>query len=153
VTGLGFDLFSPTLQADLKAAGFDTAGLLVDAVPWSGYDPGLYRLQGIRPTRLTDEGDTVDLGNRHFTVLHLPGHSPGGIGLWDEACGTLFAGDTLYDGILLDTLPGADAAAYVASMRRLRDLPARIVHGGHKPSFGRERMLELIDQHLRDRAG
>jgi len=33
-------------------------------------------------------------------------------------------------------------------MKRLRDLPVRTVHAGHDPSFGRERLLELIDAYL-----
>ena len=31
----------------------------------------------------------IDLGDRAFEVLHLPGHSPGSIGLWDATSGTL----------------------------------------------------------------
>ncbi len=33
-------------------------------------------------------------------------------------------------------------------MERLRAIPARAVHGGNFPSFGRERMIELIDEYL-----
>jgi hypothetical protein len=36
-------------------------------------------------------------------------------------------------------------------MRRLREVPARMVHGGHDESFGRERLLELIDAYVRAR--
>ena len=54
---------------------------------------------------IVEEGDIVDIGNRHFEVLHLPGHSPGSIGLWEASTGTLFSGDALYDGPLLDQLP------------------------------------------------
>jgi hypothetical protein len=36
-------------------------------------------------------------------------------------------------------------------MQRLRDLPVRIAHGGHDDSFGRERLLELIDDYVRTR--
>ena len=36
-------------------------------------------------------------------------------------------------------------------MIRLRDLPVRIVHGGHDDSFGRERLFELIDDYVRTR--
>ncbi len=49
----------------------------------------------------------MDLGDRRFAVLHLPGHSPGGLGLWEAETGVLFTGDTLYDGLLLDTITGA----------------------------------------------
>jgi hypothetical protein len=34
-------------------------------------------------------------------------------------------------------------------MLRLRELPARIIHAGHEPSFGRERLMELADAYLK----
>ncbi|MDQ0472847.1 MBL fold metallo-hydrolase [Labrys wisconsinensis] len=150
-SGLGFDQFDPATRAELAAAGFDVDGLLVDAVPEPGYDVAAYRCPGIEPTRLIEEGDAVDLGSRRFAVLHLPGHSPGSIGLWDAADGTLLAGDAIYDGVLVDTIPGADIPAYVGTMRRLAGLPVRVVHGGHKPSFGRERMVAIAQDYLRTR--
>jgi hypothetical protein len=39
-------------------------------------------------------------------------------------------------------------AAYVATMRRLRDLPVTVVHGGHEPSFGRERLVAICTDYL-----
>ena len=100
------------------------------------------------PNRVVDEGDPIDIGSRRFEVLHLPGHSPGSIGLWEERTGTLFSGDAIYDGPLLDELPDSDVLAYVATMKRLRELPVTVVHGGHEPSFGRDRMRELVDGYL-----
>jgi glyoxylase-like metal-dependent hydrolase (beta-lactamase superfamily II) len=47
-----------------------------------------------------DRDLVIDTGDRHFEVLHLPGHSPGSIGLWEERSGTLFSGDAIYDGPL-----------------------------------------------------
>jgi len=93
----------------------------------------------------------VDLGNRHFEVLHLPGHSPGSIGLWEAASGTLFSGDAIYDGPLLDEIGGADIPTYVRTMKRLRELPVQVVHAGHDGSFGRERLVELVDAYLAKR--
>ncbi len=81
-------------------------------------------------------------------MLHLPGHSPGSVGLWERATGVLFSGDAVYDGPLLDELDGSDIDAYSATMRRLRDLPVTVVHGGHEPSFGRERLVEICDSYL-----
>ena len=101
---------------------------------------------------MVDEGDGIDLGDRTFRVLHLPGHTPGEIGLWEEATRTLFSGDCVYEsGVLLDELPESNIAHYVRSMRRLRTVQARIVHGGHDESFGRERLLQLIDGYVRTR--
>ena len=63
------------------------------------------------------------IGNRRFEVMELPGHSPGSIGLWEKATGTLFSGDAAYDGPLLDMLPESDIAAYCRTMERLLDHP------------------------------
>jgi glyoxylase-like metal-dependent hydrolase (beta-lactamase superfamily II) len=35
-------------------------------------------------------------------VIHTPGHSPGGIALWEAATGILFSGDIVYDGELIE---------------------------------------------------
>jgi glyoxylase-like metal-dependent hydrolase (beta-lactamase superfamily II) len=129
--------------AALAASGYDmTDPYFVDALP-----PGVvietFRQRPARVSRLVDDGDVVDIGDRHFEVLHLPGHSPGSIGLWEAASGTLFSGDAVYDGPLLDELPESDIEQYVATMERLVDLPVTVVHAGHDPSFGRERLREL----------
>ena len=50
-----------------------------------------YRIAPAPLTRILDEGDVIDLGDRSFTVLHLPGHSFGCIGLYDERDGLLFS--------------------------------------------------------------
>ena len=123
----------------------------VDALP-AGYVFEHYRMQRAQVTRLIDEGDIVDTGDRAFEVLHLPGHSPGSIGLWDEATGTLFSGDALYDGPLLDNLPESNITDYCATMRRLMTLPVNAVHAGHNASFGRERLHELCRTYLDRRA-
>jgi glyoxylase-like metal-dependent hydrolase (beta-lactamase superfamily II) len=105
----------------------------------------------IRPaplTRMLDEGDTVDLGDRAFRVLHLPGHSPDSIALYDEKDGLFFSGDAIYDDTLLDDLPDSDRAAYRATMQRLIDLPIRIGHGGHGPSFDQARMRTIAQNYL-----
>jgi len=36
-------------------------------------------------------------------------------------------------------------------MKRLRDVPARVVHGGHEPSFDGARLVELVDAYLSSR--
>ena len=94
----------------------------------------------------------IDLGDRAFEVLHLPGHSPGSIALWEAATGILFSGDTVYDGPLIDDFYHSDVADYVASMERLRRVPARLVHAGHFASFGRARFEALIDDYLAGKA-
>ncbi|TIT59363.1 MAG: MBL fold metallo-hydrolase, partial [Mesorhizobium sp.] len=115
---------------------------------WSAAD---YSIAPAPLTRTLDEDDIVDLGDRQFRVLHLPGHSPDSIALFDEADGLMFAGDAIYDGMLIDDLPDSDRAAYCRTMRRLLDLPIRIGYGGHGPSFDAARMREIASAYLRRR--
>jgi glyoxylase-like metal-dependent hydrolase (beta-lactamase superfamily II) len=139
----------PDYLAMLTASGYEAPEVLIDALPHEGYDPATYAVRPVTPTRIVAEGDLVATGDRSFEVLHLPGHTPGEIGLWEGQTRTLVSGDCVYEsGDLLDELPESDIDAYVRSMARLRDLPVRIVHGGHDDSFGRERLLELIDDYV-----
>jgi len=132
----------------IASMGYDISGGLITAIPHAGFDPARHRLAPASAARYLAEGDVVSTGDRAFEVLHLPGHSAGSIGLWEAATGTLFSGDALYDGPLLDAIPGSDQDAYLATMERLRGLPVRIVHAGHGKSFGGERHRQLIDTYL-----
>lgn len=128
--------------------GYDIREGLLTAVPRAGFDLDGAPRTPSSPTRVLVEGDVLDLGDRAFEVLHLPGHSPGSIGLWDSKSGVLFSGDAVYDGPLLDEIDGADIDAYIATMRRLRALPVSIVHAGHDCSMDRRRFYEVIDAYL-----
>ena len=141
--------FPAEFQAMFEDPDFDD--VLLNARPDASFTIDDYRITSTSPTRAVDDGDVLDIGNRHFEVMHLPGHSPGSIGLWEAASGTLFSGDAIYDGELLDQLPDSSIPDYITTMKRLRELPVDIVHGGHEPSFGRERLVELIDQYLDSR--
>ncbi len=136
----------------LGEAGYRIDGDLITALPSADYDMAAYGTRDSVVTEIVVEGDVVDIGNRHFEVLHLPGHSPGSIGLWEKATGTLFSGDAIYDGPLLDEIDGAHIPTYVRTMKRLRELPVNVVHAGHDPSFGRARLIALCDAYLAKRA-
>ena len=112
------------------------------------YSAETYRIIPAPLTGYLDEGDVIDLGDRAFQVLHLPGHSPGSIGLWDIKSKTLFSGDAVYDGELLDTIYHSDRRIYRDTLRRLQQLDANIFHAGHYPSFGRETLMMLTQEYL-----
>jgi glyoxylase-like metal-dependent hydrolase (beta-lactamase superfamily II) len=136
----------------LERAGYEVGTTFITALPSANFDLRRFACAAAPATRVVREGDVVDLGNRAFEVLHLPGHSPGSIGLWEAATGIFFSGDAIYDGPLLDELPGSDIAVYTATMRRLERLPARLVHAGHDPSFDGARLRELARAYLERRA-
>ena len=124
---------------------------IFDRLPPEPYTSAAYRVEAAPATQLLEDGDILPLGPRRFEVIHTPGHSPGGIALWEAASGVLISGDLIYDGPLIEDTYHSDAADYARSMRRLRDLPARIVHGGHFPSFSGDRLRSLIDGWFRAR--
>ena len=151
LAALATEVYGPKTVGVYEAAGYAFGELLIDAVPDGGVE-AYYEIAPAAATRVVSDGDVIDLGDRAFEVLHLPGHSPGSIGLWEAATGTLFSGDALYDGPLLDELDGSDVDDYVATIRRLRELPVTVVHGGHERSFGRDRLVDICDAYLDLRA-
>jgi len=88
---------------------------------------------------LFEEGDAAG----PFKVLHIPGHTQGSIGLYDEGAGLLFSGDTLFKGDWGRTdLPGGNEDQIQQSLKRLLSLDEKIVvYPGHGPttSIGEER--------------
>ncbi len=94
------------------------------------------------PDRLLDGGDSIDIGDLHFVVLHTPGHSSGGICLLGE--GIVFSGDTLFNfGIGRYDLPGGNYSQLMNSIHtKLMVLPDNtVVYPGHGPetTIGTER--------------
>ena len=124
---------------------------IFDALPPEPYCSKCYAVKKAPATRILEDGDVIDLGDRHFEVIHTPGHSPGGIALYEKATEILFSGDILYDGPLIEDTYHSNAKDYVTSMERLLTLPVRTVHGGHFPSFGAERYRQLIRGWLKDK--
>ena len=94
------------------------------------------------PDRLLKGGDSLDVGELHFLVLHTPGHSPGGICLLGE--GVVFTGDTLFNySIGRFDLPGGSGNQIINSIHtKLMVLPDNtVVYPGHGPNstIGAER--------------
>lgn len=80
---------------------------------------------------LLADGDTICEAGVEFTVLHTPGHTPGGVCYLSGQ--TMFSGDTLFYGSYgrLD-LPGGDVQEMIASLTRLMQLDGdTIAYPGH----------------------
>ena len=79
-----------------------------------------------------------------FSVIETPGHTPGSVCLWFKDYGTLFTGDTLFQGSVGRTdLPGGNYDALMKSIKeKLMVLPDTLkVFPGHQywSTIGRER--------------
>jgi len=150
-TPLATGTWPDELKAQFAASGFVLPDVLVEAVPFAGFDPRAFRIVPATPTHFALGGDVIDLGDRQLSVVELPGHTPGSIGLVDHEERALLSGDAIYEGGLIDTLPESDVEAYVASMHRLRRLDVDVVYPGHGEPFGRARLRELAGAYLAER--
>jgi glyoxylase-like metal-dependent hydrolase (beta-lactamase superfamily II) len=146
--GLTARALGDDLVSRLRSAGYAVPDRFLTALPSAGFPLDDYGVQSAPLTGTLRDGDVIDLGDRTLEVLHLPGHSPGSIGLWEAETRTLFSGDAIYDGPLLFELPGSSIGAYALSLRRLLTLDVEIVHAGHDPSFGKQRLHEIARAHL-----
>ena len=111
--------------------------LAAEASAW-----GLTTENSPAPDRTIDEGDTVSVGNITLTVIHTPGHTPGGVSLKTQ--GHVFVGDTLFSGSIGRTdFPGGNFETLKASIqKKLFALDDDVqVYTGHGPqtTIGQER--------------
>lgn len=95
----------------------------------------------VYPDRRVDDslrdGQTITIGNSELTVIHTPGHSPGGCCLHLPEDGIVFSGDTLFNGG-----PGATGRSFSSYdiildsiEHKLLTLPHHtVVHTGHGDS-------------------
>jgi hydroxyacylglutathione hydrolase len=90
------------------------------------------------------EGDSIQLGDAAFQILHTPGHTQGSISLFVPQENKLIAGDTLFrDSIGRTDLPGGNGRQILVSIRsKLFTLPEEtVVIPGHGmgTTIGREK--------------
>ena len=149
--GLRFPKRSAEELAALRASGIEPSEFMLEAVPFAGYDLESYRRAPVKPTRLVSEGDVVETGDREFQVLHLPGHSRGSIALWERSSGSLFSGDAIYNGVIVDNLRGSDVGMYRETMKRLAQLLVAQIFGGHNAPMTRTQMLDVVERYLASR--
>jgi len=94
--------------------------------------------------RTVADGDTIEVGRLKLTVLHTPGHTPGGICLYSPP--HLFSGDTLFvGGVGRTDFPGGDTLQLLDAIReKVLSLPAETVvwpghgYGGARSTVGEE---------------
>lgn len=102
------------------------------------------QLEPVALNHYLNDGDVIKIGNGTLTVIHVPGHSPGSIALYDKADGFVITGDALFQGSIGRTdLPGGSMPQLVKSIKqKLLPLPDdTVVYPGHGPAttIGSER--------------
>lgn len=87
----------------------------------------------VKPDRLLNDGDKIELGNTTLTVLHTPGHTKGGVCYADFENRNLFTGDTLFCLTAGRTdFPGGSDEEILTSLIRLKNLDGDFtVYTGH----------------------
>jgi len=91
------------------------------------------------------DGQTFDVGELQFEVLHCPGHTPGHVVLYEPKEQVVFVGDVLFAGSIGRTdLPGGSTEQLLSSIKnKLMTLDDDVkVYSGHGPvtTIGEERI-------------
>jgi hydroxyacylglutathione hydrolase len=105
--------------------------------------PGI--IEGVAADHFLEDGEHFFIGDLQFTVIHTPGHTPGGVCFYNEPLKILFSGDTLFRGTIGTlTLPTSQPDLMWESLEKLSKLPPETtVHPGHasRTTIGRESWL------------
>jgi len=93
---------------------------------WFGID-----LEHTEVTELM-EGDVMDLGEHRLRVINTPGHTCGGICLYDEVTHSLFSGDTVFgSGIGRTDFPTGSEKELRNSLKKLSGIDIGKLYPGH----------------------
>lgn len=129
------ELWVHRLEADLLEKGEERAVYGMDMFRefcqgQLGLKPGGFKFQ---VHRKLNGGETLDLGDMAWEVIHIPGHSMGSIGLYQRHTKILIPGDVVYadDAIGRFDLYGANGPELKKSLMRLADLEVDTLLPGH----------------------
>jgi glyoxylase-like metal-dependent hydrolase (beta-lactamase superfamily II) len=101
-------------------------------------------------------GETMRLEpERRIEILHLPGHTPGHLGIWDPKNGAAIIIDAALETGIYDRegnrlIPPRyfDAAAYQATIRKLQTLRPEHLLTAHYPPMQGDEALDFLDRSL-----
>jgi len=95
-----------------------------------GVKPGDFKFQ---VHRTLEGGESLDIGGMTWEVIHIPGHSMGGIALYNRPQKILIPGDVVYADYAIGRfdLYGADASELKKSLFTLAELEVDILLPGH----------------------
>ncbi len=92
--------------------------------------PGSFSFQVNRKLR---GGEQLSIGGLNWEVLHIPGHSPGSIALYNQADKILIPGDVVYADFAIGRfdLYGGNGPMLMESLTTLAELDVKILLPGH----------------------
>ena len=96
-----------------------------------GFDVSKYEIFQGAPTKVLNDGEIIDLGDRKIKALHTAGHSPGHLCFWEQKRGYLFTGDLIYKDTLFAYYPPTDPVAYLNSLEVIAVLPSKRLCPAH----------------------
>lgn len=91
----------------------------------AGFDLDSMVIRGTQPNGYLEDGQRIDLGGRILEIYHTPGHSPGGVTVYDARSRLLFPADAVNLGLLYLFGEQADLRAYQRTLDVLVDLCAK----------------------------
>jgi glyoxylase-like metal-dependent hydrolase (beta-lactamase superfamily II) len=115
---------SPAVAALAKSTG---AQVLGRAAPVHGRQDGTFA-----PTRVLNDGDAVQVGDRTLRAIHTPGHASNHLCYLLEGTGLLFSGDHVMQGsTVVIGPPDGNMQQYLQSLARLQREPVNRIAPGH----------------------
>ena len=125
---------------------------IINYLEFPGSDglPCWIKIEGVVPTHLINEGDSLVIGDLHFSIIHTPGHTPGGVCFYCAQEKLLLSGDTLFKGTIgnLSFSTGRPEQMW-PSLAKLALLPSDTqVYPGHgeKTTIGNEKWLDKAEE-------
>lgn len=85
----------------------------------------------VKPNQTVAEGDSIQVGDYHFQVLHTPGHAPGHISLYDAKKRVLLAGDMVGEMVAWYTPSSGGATKYLESLEKVEVLDIDLILPSH----------------------
>jgi glyoxylase-like metal-dependent hydrolase (beta-lactamase superfamily II) len=103
--------------------------------------------------RVVHGGEELDLGNRRIRILHVPGHSPGHLAVYDPQNRTVLIGDATL-GATVPTADGRpafpptyrDVDPYLDSIELFRSLEPELLLTAHYPVYEGAAVAEFLDE-------
>ena len=81
--------------------------------------------------REVGQGDIIKVGALDLEVIHLPGHSPGQIGIWNEETRSLYSADICHFPSPLVPYPIGNAQSHIDTLEKCKALAPDFMWEGH----------------------